>query len=93
MKTLWLVLTISLLCTPALAWERRGPQQFTVTQPDGSRTIGEYTPDTGQVVLQSPNGFTVMQREPNNNWQTSIEPPDVYRASPPRVYDYSGDDD
>ena len=78
-----------LIATPALAWEHRGAQQFTVTQPDGTRTLGEYVPDTGQVIIQTPGGPTVMQREPNNNWQISIQPPTQYEFGSR----YDGDDD
>lgn len=88
LKIVSIILTI-LIATPVMAWERRGPQQFTITQPDGSMTTGQYVPDTGQVIMQTPGGPTVMQREPNNNWQISIQP----SAPDANANGYDGGDD
>lgn len=91
------VILLSIVCaTPLYARDTRGPQQFTVTHPDGSMDIGQYTPGTGQVVIQSPQGTTVMQHQPGNNWQVSIEPTPPACDSPTYGYNYGsaygGDD-
>ena len=84
-----IILLSILFASPLYARETRGPQQFTVTNPDGSMYTGQYVPDTGQVILQTPGGTTVMQHEPNNNWQISIQPPDRYEFGSR----YDGNDD
>lgn len=56
------------------AQQYRGPQHFTITRPDGTMATGQYMPNTGQVVIQDRGQVTVLEREPNNNWRTTIEP-------------------
>ena len=90
MKNLALIIFVAaivLFANPLLAWERRGPQNFTVTNPDGSMTPGQYVP-TPAKLSSRPQAATVTQRDAGNNWQTIIQP-----VQPPEsnIYNYVPD--
>lgn len=71
-----LLILVCFIASPVLA-QQRGPQQFTITQPDGSMQVGQYVPNTGQIIIQSPisESPTVLQQAPNHNWQVIQSPP------------------